>query len=236
MAFRGCSGHVKHAIHSIYRRAHAESFGPGNNLLGSSGRPEEEAHHHRQCQPRRDGPDPARGGGFHAHINPVFARRHVDRQQTTGIREPVVHWRTVQVGLPAGKIEDLINKFDKNCVSEPLSDDIFNSPITIDEIKYHVKKLKNNKAAGHDGLIAEFIKFGTDEVISALCIIYNTILDTGERPEQWALGLISPVHKKASINICVNYRKVTVMPVLGKILEAILNSRLIFHNQVQNFR
>lgn len=33
--------------------------------------------------------------------------------------------------------------------------------------------------------------------------------------------------------MCDNYRKVTVMPVLGKIIEAILNKRLIFKNNAQ---
>ncbi len=44
------------------------------------------------------------------------------------------------------------------------------------------------------------------------------------------MGIISPVHKKGSINVVDNYRQITVLPVLGKALESILNARLIFRN------
>ena len=54
------------------------------------------------------------------------------------------------------------------------------------------------------------------------------MFDRGDWPSKWAEGIITPVHKKASINVPDNYRKITVMPVLGKVFEFILNSRLTF--------
>ncbi len=60
--------------------------------------------------------------------------------------------------------------------------------------------------------------------------MYNCIFDRGEWPTKWNEGFISPVYKKHSINVTDNYRKITVMPVHGKVLESILNARLIFRN------
>ena len=111
-----------------------------------------------------------------------------------------------------------------------LSDEICNSPITIDEIETHLKKLKNHKAAGVDGLSGEFLKYVPDKLGPMLYALYNCILNRGEWPTKWAEGIIHPVHKKASINDTDNYRKITVMPALGKVLESILNSRLVFRN------
>jgi exonuclease III/hypoxanthine phosphoribosyltransferase len=117
-------------------------------------------------------------------------------------------------------------------VDDPLANEICNAPITHDEVTVHLKKLKNNKSAGTDGLVAEFIKYAPDKIASILCAIFNRIFSEGNWPDSWAEGLISPVHKKDSINKADNYRKITVMPALGKLLESILNARLKFKNVV----
>ena len=111
-----------------------------------------------------------------------------------------------------------------------LTDEICNSPITMEEIETHLKKLKNHRAAGADGLSGEFLKCVSADLAPTLYMLLNGIFDRGEWPTKWAEGTIHPVHKKASINVTDNYRKITVMPVLGKVLESILNSRLAFRN------
>ncbi len=63
-----------------------------------------------------------------------------------------------------------------------------------------------------------------------LYAIFNSIFDKGEWPVRWAEGIITPVHEKVSINLADNYRKITVMPILVKVLESILNYRLIYRN------
>ena len=122
-----------------------------------------------------------------------------------------------------------INSYD---INEMLTDDICNGPITVEEVTTHLRKLKNNKAAGSDGIPAEFLKYACDDICMPLCAVYNSILEKGEWPTKWAEGIISPVHKKSSINNTDNYRKITVMPALGKVLESIINSRLVFRNIV----
>ena len=114
--------------------------------------------------------------------------------------------------------------------TETLTNDICNSPITLEEIEVHLKKLKNQKAAGADGLSGEFLKYVSDDIGPTLYSLFNSIFERGEWPTKWAAGIIHPVHKKASINVPDNYRKITVMPVMGKVLESILNSRLVFRN------
>jgi hypothetical protein len=109
---------------------------------------------------------------------------------------------------------------------------MWNKPLSREEIEVHLKKLKNNKAAGYDGILSEFIKYAPENIVDMLYVLFNCIYDKGEWPDEWATGIISPIHKKESINVPDNYRKVTVMPVIGKVLESILNSRLVYHNIV----
>ena len=139
------------------------------------------------------------------------------------------------------KIMEFVNHYrgstheiETHIITENISmtDEICNSPITLDEINTHIRKLKNNKAAGIDGVSGEFIKYACDELNTTLHVLFNSIFDRGDWPTKWAEGIISPVHKKESVNVADNYRKITVMPTLGKILESILNSRLVFRNIV----
>ena len=107
-----------------------------------------------------------------------------------------------------------------------------NSPITLDEIIKAMKKLKCKKAAGVDGISAEFLKHGCNELLPALVLLFNTIITNGEYPSKWATGIIHPVHKKGDHSVPDNYRKITVMPCIGKLFESILNNRLTFKNEV----
>ena len=109
-----------------------------------------------------------------------------------------------------------------------------NSPITAEENKKAIEKLKCKKAAGVDGISAEFYKYGCNELLPALELLFNTILTNGEYPSRWATGIIHPVYKKGDHGVPDNYRKITVMPCIGKIFESILNNRLSFKNEVCN--
>ena len=123
-----------------------------------------------------------------------------------------------------------INEKVENGQSDLLQ--FLNSPITIDEIQKAIRKLKCKKAAGIDGIPAEFYKHGSNELLPALVLLFNTIIANGEYPSSWATGIIHPVHKKAAHNVPDNYRKVTVMPCIRKLFESVLNNRLSFKNDV----
>lgn len=135
------------------------------------------------------------------------------------------------------EIIDFVQKYlneEDDIVYDELSDDIINGPITEDEINMHLHKLKNGKAAGIDGISGEFLKYAPDQLMPLLYPLYNNIFENSDWPNIWADGIINPIHKKSSINVADNYRKVTVMPAAGKVLESILNSRLVNRNIILN--
>ena len=90
------------------------------------------------------------------------------------------------------------------------------------------------KTAGIDGIPAEFYKHGCNELLPALVLLFNTIIANGEYPSSCATGIIHPVHKKADHNVPDNYRKVTVMPCIGKLFESVPNNTLSFKNDACN--
>ena len=77
-----------------------------------------------------------------------------------------------------------ITSFQRNNVEHDTSNvtQFLNSPITAEEIKKAIQKLKCKKAAGVDDISAEFYKYGCDELLPALELLFNTILTNGEYP------------------------------------------------------
>ena len=111
---------------------------------------------------------------------------------------------------------------------DPANDnEMLNSKITRDEILRNINKLKNGKAAGYDSIANEYIKHTKDIFLPVYEILFNTILDTGNFPEQWTLGIIKPVYKnKGNSNDVNNFRPITILSCLGKLFTSILNDRL----------
>ena len=109
---------------------------------------------------------------------------------------------------------------------------LLDSPFTQDEIQYALRLMKTNKATGTDGVPSEFLKYGGEDLVDVLHVVFNCILISGNFPERWAEGIISPLHKKGDRDNPENYRKITIMNSTCKLFEIILNNRLKFSNEM----
>ena len=106
-------------------------------------------------------------------------------------------------------------------------DDILNGPITYDEIRKCITSMKNDKSPGKDRIIIECYKMSLDVIIPKLNVLFNKIMEVGKFPNQWCLALITPIHKKGSVNDPANYRGISLLNVMGNIFTKIINERLV---------
>ena len=113
-----------------------------------------------------------------------------------------------------------------------VADDILNGKITKNEIYFALRKVKKGKTAGIDGFPVELITEGKNYFMPFLEILFNSIFESGVYPDTWVSGLITPIHKKGDKLNPENYRKVTVLPALGKLFEIVLENRLTYKNKV----
>ena len=67
--------------------------------------------------------------------------------------------------------------------------------VMLDEIRAAIKKLKNHKAAGLDGVTAEMLKAGGDTVVKALKAIVDDIWYSGVWPEDWTVSELVAIPK-----------------------------------------
>ncbi|KRG00484.1 uncharacterized protein Dwil_GK27899, partial [Drosophila willistoni] len=97
---------------------------------------------------------------------------------------------------------------------------------TMGEVKDAIQQLKNNKAAGKDGIGAELIKMGPDRLAAYLHRLIVRIWETEQLPEEWKQGVICPIYKKGDKLECENYRAITILNAAYKVLSQILFRRL----------
>lgn len=104
------------------------------------------------------------------------------------------------------------------------------SPITEEEIKKSIGKLKNSKSPGVDGFPGEFYKVFINELTPILCQMYNYALEKGDPPKSWAEAVITVIHKAGKDpTLCTSYRPISLLCQDLKILTSILAARIQTH-------
>ena len=87
----------------------------------------------------------------------------------------------------------------------------------------------DDSAAGCDDLSSKVIKLGLDYILKPLTHIINCSLITGIVPSKLKIARVTPIFKNGSKHLFSNYRPISVLPVLSKVLEKIV------HVQISNF-
>jgi len=96
--------------------------------------------------------------------------------------------------------------------------------IDINDLGYHIDKLKRRKAAGIDGLVNEHIMFGGPHLVVHLCLLFNCLLKHAYVPNNFCQGIIIPLlkSKHGDATRIDMYRGITLSPVLSKLFESVL--------------
>ena len=98
-----------------------------------------------------------------------------------------------------------------------------NNSFRLDMVKMMINKLKTGKAAGIDKIILETLKNLTESVLQIAVRILNKIFDSGEFPDEWMAGIIVMLFRGQANNDLNNYRGITLLSMVRKLLVGILN-------------
>lgn len=98
--------------------------------------------------------------------------------------------------------------------------------IQLEEVLKAIKEMKKGKAAGHDRINAEMLKNLGGRGMEMLTQILNKAWKTATVPEDWKMSIILPIFKKGDSSDCSNYRGITLLSVVSKVYERILEKRL----------
>ena len=97
-----------------------------------------------------------------------------------------------------------------------------------------ISSLKESNAYGSDGIPLLFIKDALYMILFYITIIVNTSIVTHVYPEPWKNPHVVPLFKSGDKDEISNYRPISLLPVLSKILEKIVANQLTEYLETNN--
>ena len=106
--------------------------------------------------------------------------------------------------------------------------------VSVAFVRAQLRGLKAGKAVGLDNIPARLLKDAADIVTRPLTIIINALLQSGRVPDDWKAARVIPLFKKGKAEDMDNYRPISILPVLSKILERAVHRQLYHYLQQHN--
>ena len=102
--------------------------------------------------------------------------------------------------------------------------------ITVDEMKNKLLSLNPHTSSGYDNLPATIFIKCADQLAYPLCKIFNMSIERGEYPDILKKNNIIPIFKQEGAKSDITcYRGISILPILGKVYETLVNDRLKVH-------
>lgn len=89
-----------------------------------------------------------------------------------------------------------------------------------------LKSLKYNKSPGEDGISTEILKLFKNTLIPHITNLFNSILYSGQIPEQFTHSNIILLHKKGDKSEINNYRPISLISHLYKLFIKVIHNRI----------
>ena len=127
----------------------------------------------------------------------------------------------INIGPTLAKSISHVNKSPLSYLGNRFTESIYLAPVSENEIGQLMKSLKDT-AAGFDDLNAMCLKISSQFLVKPLTHICNLSLSQGIFPEQLKIVNVIPLYKSDDSMLFNNYRPVSVLCVVSKILEKIM--------------
>ena len=115
---------------------------------------------------------------------------------------------------------------DPTVLYSPQIPDEEHHPILREEMEAAVKALKMGKSAGVDNRQGELVQAEGEAVIDILTSICNKIWKTGKWPNTWTESLVITLTKKGNLQLCKNYRTISLINHPSKVMLKVILNRL----------
>ena len=87
------------------------------------------------------------------------------------------------------------------------------------DISVIVKNLNSSKATTHKNIPIKIFKEHINVYIKEVTNIFNNMIDNAEFPDSFKRPDVTPVYKKGDTSLLNNYRPISVLPTLSKLIE-----------------
>ena len=92
--------------------------------------------------------------------------------------------------------------------------------------------MKNKKSCGYDNVPAIVYKNSENTLMKLLMKLFNDSLEIGRFPKSWKTAKVIFIKKpdKTDKEDPKSYRPISLLPVISKIMEKVINARLLWHS------
>ena len=98
---------------------------------------------------------------------------------------------------------------------------------TQEEIKQLINNLPNKTSCGHDQISNELLKTLANSISYPLSNIFNQSISEGIYPDQMKLAEIIPLYKGKDTDKVINYRPISLLVTISKVIEKLIYKRMI---------
>ena len=145
--------------------------------------------------------------------------------------------------LTGAQKADMLNKFFSKCFnrrSAPLeawSESDFNLPdnppdellCNEDTVCELLTGLDVSKSSGPDGISAKMLKYTAVSITPSITQLFNLSIRSGRVPRDWKLSSVVPIPKSGRSHSPDNYRPISLLSVLSKVLEKHIHALIYSH-------
>ena len=128
--------------------------------------------------------------------------------------------RLVSNATPRGLVDDSIQLTRINSLEEKCT----LPDITEEYVQKQISAMSVGKATGPDGISVNMLQIASRYIIKSLTHVFNLSIRGEHYPKDWKYALVTPIHKGGDKCNTTNYRPISILPIISKILERWVHS------------
>ena len=102
-------------------------------------------------------------------------------------------------------------------------------PINLRSLHQIISSMRNSPARGSDGLCIRIFKLAFNSIGHVLLYLVNACILSNDIPAAWKHSLVHPIHKSGDPANPSNYRPISILPVISKIVERAIQRQLYYY-------
>ena len=107
-------------------------------------------------------------------------------------------------------------------------------PITEEELTKVIQGMQNKVSCGYDHMSNKLLKTIYQHIKAPLLHVINRSITNKFVPAWWKKAKIVPLHKKGSIKEVGNYRPISLLPTMSKVIEKVIEKQTRHHMEQNN--
>lgn len=123
----------------------------------------------------------------------------------------------------------------QNYLNSPTQQQFSFQEVNAESVSKIIDSLKSKPSYGWDGMSSNLLKTIKNSILESLTLIVNQVLLNGVFPDKLKVAKVTPVFKKGSNKLLSNYRPISVLPAISKVIEKIMHKQIHEYFTISKF-